>query len=65
MNSSIRSGRVRTRIKALNLSTINGMQVHTPKDMASPIHRLVMGLETRFPTAFTSLKRAAVRIVTR
>jgi phytanoyl-CoA hydroxylase len=54
-----------TRIKPLNISTINGMQVHTPKDMASPVHRLVMGLETRFPTAFTSLKKAAVRIVTR
>jgi phytanoyl-CoA hydroxylase len=54
-----------TRIKPLSLSTINGMQVHTPKDMASPVHRLVMGLETRFPTAFTSLKKAAVRIVTR
>jgi phytanoyl-CoA hydroxylase len=54
-----------TRIKPLSLSTINGMMVHTPKDMASPVHRLVMGLETRFPTAFTSLKKAAVRIVTR
>lgn len=54
-----------TRIKALNLSVINGMQVHTPKDMASPIQRLVMGVETRFPSAFTSLKKAAVRVVTR
>lgn len=54
-----------TRVKALNLSTINGMQVHTPKDMANPIQRLVMGVETRFPTAFTSLKRAGVRMVTR
>ena len=54
-----------TRVKPLSLSTINGMQVHTPKDMASPVHRLVMGLETRFPTAFTSLKSAAVRFVTR
>jgi phytanoyl-CoA hydroxylase len=54
-----------TRIKPLSLSTINGMQVHTPKDLASPVHRLVMGLETRFPTAFLSLKKAAVRIVTR
>lgn len=54
-----------TRIKPLNLSTINGMQVHTPKDLASPLNRLVMGFETRFPTAFTTLKNAAVRIVTR
>ena len=54
-----------TRIKPLSLSTINGMQVHTPKDLASPVNRLVMGLETRFPTAFTSIKKAAVRVVTR
>jgi phytanoyl-CoA hydroxylase len=54
-----------TRIKALNLSTVNGMDVHTPKDMASPVNRLVMGFETRFPTAFTSIKQAAIRFVTR
>jgi phytanoyl-CoA hydroxylase len=54
-----------TRVKALNLSTVNGMLVHTPKDMANPVQRLVMGVETRFPTAFASLKKAAVRVVTR
>jgi phytanoyl-CoA hydroxylase len=53
------------RIKSLKLSTINGMQVHTPKDLAKPVQRLVMGVETRFPNAFASLKKAAVRIVTR
>ena len=62
---STRFMQYQTRIKALNLSTINGMQVHTPKDMARPLQRVVMGLETRFPGAFTSLKRAAVRVVTR
>ena len=40
------------------------MDVHTPKDMASPVNRLVMGFETRFPTAFTSIKQAAIRFVT-
>jgi phytanoyl-CoA hydroxylase len=63
--ASTRFLQYQTRIKPLNLSTINGMQVHTPKDMARPVQRLVMGLESRFPTAFTSLKRAAVRVVTR
>jgi phytanoyl-CoA hydroxylase len=62
---STRFMQYQTRIKPLNISTINGMQVHTPKDLARPVQRLVMGLETRFPTAFTSLKRAAVRVVTR
>jgi phytanoyl-CoA hydroxylase len=63
--ASARFMQYQVRIKALNLSTINGMQVHTPKDMANPIQRLVMGVETRFPNAFASLKKAAVRIVTR
>jgi phytanoyl-CoA hydroxylase len=54
-----------TRIKPLSLSTINGMQVHTPKDLASAMNRLVMGLETRFPRAFTTVKQAAIRAVTR
>lgn len=62
---STRFLRYQTRIKALNPSTINGMQVHAPKDLASPVNRLVMGVETRFPTAFTSLKQAAIRFVTR
>jgi phytanoyl-CoA hydroxylase len=63
--SSTRFMQYQTRVKSLNLSIINGMQVHTPKDMANPIQRLVMSVETRFPTAFTSLKKAAVRVVTR
>jgi phytanoyl-CoA hydroxylase len=62
--ASTRFLQYQTRIKALSLSTINGMQVHTPKDMASPMNRLVMGIETRFPTAFTSIKKAAIRLVT-
>jgi phytanoyl-CoA hydroxylase len=63
--ASMRFLQYQTRVKALNLSTINGMLVHTPKDLANPIQRLVMGVETRFPTAFASLKKAAVRVVTR
>ncbi len=63
--SSTRFLQYQTRVKPMNLSIVNGMQVHTPKDMASPIHRLVMGVETRFPTAFTSVKKAAVRVLTR
>ena len=65
ISQSARFLQYQTRIKPLSLSTINGMQVHTPKDLASPLNRLVMGLETRFPTAFTSIKTAAVRVVTR
>jgi len=63
--ASTRFLQYQTRIKPLSLSTINGMQVHTPKDLASPLNRLVMEVETRFPTAFVSLKKVAVRFVTR
>jgi hypothetical protein len=41
------------------------MAVHTPKDLANPVQRLIMGVETRFPKAFATLKRTAVRFVTR
>lgn len=63
--ASSRFMQYQVRVKSLNLSTINGMPVHTPKDMASPVERLVMGIQTRFPHAFATLKNAAVRIVTR
>jgi phytanoyl-CoA hydroxylase len=54
-----------TRIKRLSLSRINGVEVHTPKDLASPLNRAIMKVETRFPRAFPELKRLAVRAVTR
>jgi phytanoyl-CoA hydroxylase len=63
--ASTRFLQFQTRIKPLNLSTINGMQVHTPKDLSSTVNRLVMGVETRFPKAFAAVKNAAVRVVTR
>ena len=53
------------RIKTLNLSTINGMQVHTAKDLQNPINRLVFELETRAPKAFQLAKKLAVKAVTK
>jgi phytanoyl-CoA hydroxylase len=63
--ASARFMQYQTRIKPLSLSTVNGMPVHTPKDLANPVQRLVMEVETRFPKAFASIKKAAVRVVTR
>jgi phytanoyl-CoA hydroxylase len=54
-----------TRIKPLSLSSINGLDVHTPKDLGQPLQRIVLGLETRFPRAFNAAKQAAIRFVTR
>ena len=42
--ASARFMQFQVRIKPLNLSTINGMAVHTPKDLGSPIQRLIMGV---------------------
>jgi phytanoyl-CoA hydroxylase len=63
--ASTRFMQYQVRIKSLNLSTINGMPVHTPKDLAKPVERLIMGVQTRFPKLFNALKKAAVRTVTR
>lgn len=54
-----------TRVKGLALSKINGVDVHTPKDLGRPISRLVFEVETRFPRAFNAAKRLAIRALTR
>ena len=53
------------RIKELNLSTVNGMQVHTAKDLQNPVNRLIFELETRAPRTFQLVKRLAVKAVTK
>jgi len=52
---------LQNRIKRLDLRSINGIPVHHPKDLASPANRAVMWVESRYPTLFYGLKRAAVR----
>lgn len=54
-----------SRIKPLNLKRINGMNVHAPKDLASPKARAIFAIETNFPKAFQIMKRWAIKIVTR
>jgi phytanoyl-CoA hydroxylase len=53
------------RPKRTSLSRINGMHLHTPKDLGSLRNRVVLRLETRFPRAFKAAKTWAVRMLTR
>jgi phytanoyl-CoA hydroxylase len=54
-----------TRVKPLKTELINGMRVHHPKDLSKAANRAVLFVETRFPRAFQSVKRAAIKLVTR
>ena len=53
------------RIKELNLSTVNGMQVHTAKDLQRPLNKVIFELETRAPKVFQFVKKLAVKAVTK
>jgi len=52
------------RIKPLSIESINGMNVHHPKDLARLTSRAVLAVETKFPRAFKLVKRLAIKAVT-
>ncbi|WP_420994287.1 phytanoyl-CoA dioxygenase family protein [Cupriavidus sp. 30B13] len=54
-----------SRIKPLNLKQFEGMQFHCPKDMDNLGSRVVLGVETRFPTMFQMTKRLAIKALVR
>lgn len=53
-----------SRVKPLEFTRVNGMQMARPKDQAKTLNRTVMFVETRFPRAFRTAKRLAVKLVT-
>lgn len=53
-----------SRIKALKLKTVNGMNVHHAKDLASLTNRAVLAVETRLPNSFRLAKRLLIKAVT-
>jgi phytanoyl-CoA hydroxylase len=53
------------REKRLALKTVNGVQIHHPKDQNELRHRAMLEVETRFPRAFRLAKRLAIKAVTR
>lgn len=56
---------LQSRIKTLNLATINGMSVHHPKSQDKLKNKFVFTLETRMPKTFQFAKKVAVKAVTR
>jgi phytanoyl-CoA hydroxylase len=54
-----------TRIKPLKLKDIHGVKVHCAKDQNEWNNRLVMWVETRFPSVFQTLKKLVIKLLTR
>lgn len=54
-----------SRVKALHLKEINGMQVNCPKDQNELTNQLIMKVETTFPKAFQFAKKLAIKAVTK
>jgi phytanoyl-CoA hydroxylase len=51
------------RVRPLTLSTINGIAVHQPKDLARPASRLIFSAETNFPRAFQLAKKSVIKLI--
>ena len=53
-----------SKITALKLRSINGMNVHHPKDLGSFSNRAILAIETTFPKSFQFAKRLGLKAVT-
>jgi len=53
-----------TRVRRLNCATINGMEVHRPKDLARPSQRSIFWIETHYPRTFRAAKKLAIKALT-
>jgi phytanoyl-CoA hydroxylase len=53
-----------SRIKPLDLKSVNGMNVHHPKDLSSLKNRAILAVETTFPKPFLFAKRLMIKAVT-
>lgn len=62
---SMRFLQFQTRIRPLVLETVNGLEVHKPKDLDKPGPRAVFTVETTFPRSFQMAKRLAIKGLTR
>jgi phytanoyl-CoA hydroxylase len=63
--SSARFLQYQTRIRRLNCVTVNGMEVHRPKDLARQSQRSIFWIETHYPRTFQTVKKLAIKAVTR
>lgn len=53
------------RIRPLSLKTVNGLEIHVPKDLDKPLPRAIFAVETNFPRSFQRAKRLAIKVLTR
>lgn len=53
------------RRKLLNVKNVNGIEIHSPKDLDRISNRTILFVETRFPNLFKAAKKAAIRAITR
>ncbi len=51
------------RIKKLDLRTVNGMEIHHPKDLSKACNKAILLIETRFPKAFRLSKKLAIKLL--
>jgi len=62
---SLRLLQYQTRVRRLNSMTVNGMEVHRPKDLARRSRRSIFWVETHYPRTFQTVKKLAIKAVTR
>lgn len=54
-----------SRLRALRLTTVNGVPVHCPKDMTRLKNRAILAVETTFPRSFKFAKQVALKVITK
>jgi phytanoyl-CoA hydroxylase len=52
------------RRKLLNVKKVNGIEIHSPKDLDRISNRTILFVETRFPKLFKAVKKTAIRMLT-
>jgi len=62
---SLRFLQFQARIRRLQLTSVNGMSVHRPKDLNRIGNRAVMWVEAMFPRIFRVAKKGTIKLVTR
>jgi phytanoyl-CoA hydroxylase len=56
---------LQTRLMKLDISVVNGIKVHCPKDLRRLKNRLIFFFETRYPGLFYKAKKTAIRLLFR
>lgn len=63
--ASTRYLQYQSNIKKLNLEEVNGIPVNFPKNLDKPLSRFIFGIETTFPQTFRTLKKIAIKMMTK